>query len=563
MLLLLALLLASEAAPPPPSTGKEAPQAAAPKLPTEAEARAMLAKVVAAAKPATRDCKTLIAPWTRVLLALARPEAAEVKKNSEGYLWLARCAEKQKYYVLLGDIGALMLASDPKGGHPELLARAYVGLNSPRLALGLLDKAQKFAAKDPDVALTRAKVFCRVRDWKQCLAAAEQTVKLGAKLKGPAKNEVLNRAHKYRARALLHTGKLPEAAKAVAESDKLGGDAEDLIEVRKSLVPAKAYGALVETEHMPMVALGIFHLIGKHEGSKPLVRVYLDNVGEDRQFRIEASIDGVTQVQTKTETVLKGQSIVADLTPPLAATFDLVGMRAARRAQLSIRVLSVAQTTEAVVHQDSEEIELQPRDFLPTAAFVDEEKAMAENLNMFMAAWVTPTAKAVEAFLAEAKTRAPRNTFAGEQSATIPQVQAIYDSLKAKGVSYVMNPETASGNGYGQRARLPAEVLATTNAQCLEGAILYATLMEAIGLQPAIVLVPGHAFVGWHATEQDDPKLKDKYLFLETTMTHDAPFEAAMKVGLAEFDEAFAKKKARVLMLPALRKAGIAPQPYD
>jgi hypothetical protein len=565
MTLIFCLLLAADAGaepasqpattppPPPPSAPKDPPKQTK-KLPSKAESMALLNKVLAEAKAANRDCTRLIGPWTRVLLMLADPSPAEMASDLESYVWLARCAEKQKYYVLLADIGSHMIEADVKKGHPELLARGYIGLNNPNAALKLLDLAEKLLPKDGDVAVTRAKVLCRVREWKQCLAAGDKALKLAGKDK-----EIANRAQKYRARALLHLGNIPESGKAIAASEKLGGDSDDLTEVRKASVPAKANQAVVETEHEPVVALGLFHLMGKKVGSKPLVRVFIDNVGADRTFRVDASIEGVTSVQTKSETILKGKSAVIDLSPKLAPGFDLPNMRSKRMGQVNIKVYA----GDTVIEQDTEEIELQPRDFLPTAAYVDEEKAMSENLFIYMAAWVTPSAKAVEAFLAEAKKKTPRSTFAGEQSATLPQVQAIYDTLKAKGMSYVMNPEILSGVGYGQRTRLPSDVLTSTNAQCLEGAILYASLMEAIGLHSAIVLVPGHAFVAWKATPQDDPALKDKFLFLETTMTHDATFEDAVKVGGQEYDQYAAVKKAKVLHIDELRKMGISPQPYD
>ena len=122
--------------------------------------------------------------------------------------------------------------------------------------------------------------------------------------------------------------------------------------------------------------------------------------------------------------------------------------------------------------------------------------------------------------------------FVGEQADTVSQVKAIYDELKARGVSYVMDPTVNTDLVKVQRTRLPSEVLESTNAQCLEGTILFATMLEAIGLRPIIVLVPGHAFVGWHATRADGVKPGADRLFLETTMVGNAPFEAAVKTAM-------------------------------
>ncbi|MFT3711270.1 MAG: hypothetical protein QM817_26870 [Archangium sp.] len=609
--------------PPPPSTGNEMPKAKALARPTYSVARQELLQLRNDAKDPKRDCKKLINAWTRLVLMVAKPSADEVREDLEGYLWLARCAEKQQYYVLLGDLGAMMVKADESKGHPELLARAFLGLNSPQLALKVLEKAKD--QKDPDVVLTFAKTYCRVRDWDECLSAADKTVKLVKKPNTPEGKELINRAQKYRARALLHTGKLDLAAKAVTLSEKAGGDAADLAEIRKAMVPAKNVKAVVETEHSPIVPLGIFHLMGKANGANGLAKFFIANVGEDRQFRIEASIEGITTVASRTETILKGQPATFELMPQLAPTFDVNSLRIARAGQLNLKVTVMTDKGESVVFQQTDTVDVLPRDFLPTATWVDEEKALNENHATYIGAWVTPGGKAIETFLSEAKSRAPRSTFAGEQAATIPQVRAVYETLQAKGVSYVMNADTQLDNGYGQRARLPGDVLTSTNAQCLEGAILYAAVFEAIGLQPAIVLVPGHAFVAWKSSPRDaeviaaaadagvpiigaavdagtdggidggaieaalaeadagvivtvdagspqpvrqlpNPFARAKggrWLYLETTMTHDASFEAAVLVGGFEFDRAFGNGNARVLVMPELRRLGITPQPWE
>jgi hypothetical protein len=124
--------------------------------------------------------------------------------------------------------------------------------------------------------------------------------------------------------------------------------------------------------------------------------------------------------------------------------------------------------------------------------------------------------------------------------------------------------------GFAQRTRLPAEVLQSKNAQCLEGTILFATLLEAIGLEPIIVRVPGHAFVGWKPNQRDGAKPGD-IAFVETTMVHNAKFEDATRVALNRVLEEkkaghFAKGiygPAFMLDLSDLRKQGFRPQPVD
>src|SRR4051812_6434379 len=133
---------------PPPSTGKEQPKEPKRKLPTQAEATAVWSALLTKAKAPDRDCAALIGPVARLAFSIANPSDEEVKADLESYLWMARCAEKQKYFVLLGDLGDRMMTADPKNGHPELLARAFLGLNSPKLAMKVLDSAEKALPKD-------------------------------------------------------------------------------------------------------------------------------------------------------------------------------------------------------------------------------------------------------------------------------------------------------------------------------------------------------------------------------------------------------------------------------
>jgi hypothetical protein len=108
-------------------------------------------------------------------------------------------------------------------------------------------------------------------------------------------------------------------------------------------------------------------------------------------------------------------------------------------------------------------------------------------------------------------------------------VKALYDALKNTGqITYVnsliaFTPEEGLST---QRVRLPRESLQDKQANCIDGTVLFASLLEGVSLNPAIVVVPGHAFVGWETWRDSD-----EWEYLETTMigTHD--FEAARKSG--------------------------------
>jgi hypothetical protein len=105
-----------------------------------------------------------------------------------------------------------------------------------------------------------------------------------------------------------------------------------------------------------------------------------------------------------------------------------------------------------------------------------------------------------------------------------PQVRAIFEALATSGVRYVnsvidFTPETATAT---QRVRLPRESLANTSANCIDGTVLMASLLEAASLNPAIVLVPGHAFLAWETWRN-----KGEWRHLETTLIATGSFEDA------------------------------------
>jgi len=150
------------------------------------------------------------------------------------------------------------------------------------------------------------------------------------------------------------------------------------------------------------------------------------------------------------------------------------------------------------------------------------------------------------------------------------QLSAIYSVLKQEaGLAYVNSPlnfgkEEAQIT---QRVRLPSSSLYADRgrANCIDGAVLYASLIELANLQPLIVIVPGHAFVGWRAWRD-----VDQCEFLETTLTGTEDFQSALASGQQQYSEAcdkgfFGRELfdpagfARLIDVAACRARGIYP----
>ena len=89
-----------------------------------------------------------------------------------------------------------------------------------------------------------------------------------------------------------------------------------------------------------------------------------------------------------------------------------------------------------------------------------------------------------------------------------------------------------------QRVRLPIDSLkmGQTQANCIDGAVLFASILENVGIEPLLVIVLGHAFIGWRIWND-----VNEYDFLETTMIGTGNFKNALECGNTQYKDAVKK----------------------
>ena len=183
----------------------------------------------------------------------------------------------------------------------------------------------------------------------------------------------------------------------------------------------------------------------------------------------------------------------------------------------------------------------------------------------FIASWVTPHDSTVERVLTAAKEFMPGRRLPGyeegksealQEQETVQQARAIYRALQQLGVSYVKSSMTLGGNsGWSERIRYPRESLHARSANCIDGALMYASLFENLDLDPVVVLVPGHAYVGVRLTRSSR-----KYLYVETSLTGRSDFETAAQSAEKRLART---SRADITFIPIhdARQAGIYPMP--
>ena len=133
----------------------------------------------------------------------------------------------------------------------------------------------------------------------------------------------------------------------------------------------------------------------------------------------------------------------------------------------------------------------------------------------------------------------------------------IYDYLQRLGINYLNVP----GNFFegSQQCLLPDEVIENGGGNCIDGTMLFASLLEQIGVRPIITFIPGHAFVSVDV----GPAGKNTVWSLETTMMGSgASFWEALSMGVAEHSDAvFDGDYFLDLYIDEARTAGVLPMP--
>lgn len=138
-----------------------------------------------------------------------------------------------------------------------------------------------------------------------------------------------------------------------------------------------------------------------------------------------------------------------------------------------------------------------------------------------IASFVAPNNKHVTKIVSNAAKIARDNDFSmsgyqsGLQKNVRKQINAIFESIKKLEINYVSVP--ASFEESGQKVRDIDEIIEHRLANCLDIAVLAASCLEAISLNPFIIIVKGHAFVGAWLEDKTYPDsiIEDRSFFLK------------------------------------------------
>lgn len=152
---------------------------------------------------------------------------------------------------------------------------------------------------------------------------------------------------------------------------------------------------------------------------------------------------------------------------------------------------------------------------------------------LFYAAYVNEESPLIDKLLREALNTRIVRSFLGYQRGTAAsvdrQVYALWYVLQKRNFKYssVSYSWLSSNMVYAQRVRTFEDAFNSSQINCVDGSVLFASLLRAINITPVLVQLPGHMFVGYYTDNA-----RKNLTFLETTM-----------IGNVDLDDYFPDEK--------------------
>ncbi|MFN9719327.1 MAG: hypothetical protein ACK58L_11560 [Planctomycetota bacterium] len=216
--------------------------------------------------------------------------------------------------------------------------------------------------------------------------------------------------------------------------------------------------------------------------------------------------------------------------------------------------------------EDTATIMLRPINDCPLVTI---EHGEAFDTSSSFAAYVNEQHPFLDKLLREALDIGVVSSFTGyqqDEKEVIRQVYSIWDALVTRDIRYSSITATAGGDGgvLCQHVRLIEESLNNSQANCVDGSVLMASALRKIGIEPFLVSVPGHCYVGFFVDESNtfplaiettclgrkpaDEELPPPVQLLEDAINEDHRFEdswGSFQLALAAGTEDLLRNKER------------------
>ena len=143
--------------------------------------------------------------------------------------------------------------------------------------------------------------------------------------------------------------------------------------------------------------------------------------------------------------------------------------------------------------------------------------AGSAEIGWMFAAYVNENHPMLDKILQEALATKIVNAFLGyqrDETEVVKQVFAIWSALQKRGIQYSSTTTTPGGSEvvYSQYVRFLDQSITNTQANCVDGSVLFASILRKISIKPFLVTIPGHMYMGFYLSAD-----KKDFVGLETT----------------------------------------------
>lgn len=259
-----------------------------------------------------------------------------------------------------------------------------------------------------------------------------------------------------------------------------------------------------------------------------------------RKIMVKTWISGFTDTATITGIVQSANSTI--LSPNLNFNDNaLFSLTSAQKTQRQIEAYALEKDQKILFYSESKPITIHPMQVFGSLEPIFLMDSVSRTYQGYWySVWVTPMADSISRIVNEVAQKLPNGKllvyqkYAQDESveqSTNRVAAAVFEVLQSRNIKYVKN--TGAGS-IGQRINYPVETLRKKQGLCIETAVLFASILERLGIYTYLIITQNHAFVGWFGNPN-----KDAICLIETTYISNKNKNAidAMNKGIEEFNE--------------------------
>lgn len=135
------------------------------------------------------------------------------------------------------------------------------------------------------------------------------------------------------------------------------------------------------------------------------------------------------------------------------------------------------------------------------------------------------------------------------------QIAALWRVLHERGFQYSSITDNSGYNEstglFSQTVRSFDSSMKTNQANCVDGSVIFASVLKRIGIRPVLITVPGHCFLGYYTDDTPTASMR----FIETTMMSNKNFITNPKSSITKYKDILAKTLPKNSKMSDINKA--------